>query len=147
MVGGDADAVAQVEPVFRDLAPKDGYAHAGPSGAGHFTKMVHDGIEYGLMQAYAERFDVLRGSEFDLELARDRRHLALWIGRPFVAARAAVRRVEQEGGHLETIRGYVDDSGEGRWTIAEAIPEAVPLPVITAALSQGSRRGRTTCPR
>src|SRR4051812_12573932 len=68
MVGGDAEAVAQVEPVFRDLAPEDGYAHVGASGAGHFVKMVHNGIEYGLMQAYAEGFDVMQASEFDLDL-------------------------------------------------------------------------------
>ena len=68
MVGGDDDAVAQVEPIFLDLAPTDGYAHVGAAGAGHFTKMVHNGIEYGLMQAYAEGFEVLKSSEFDLDL-------------------------------------------------------------------------------
>jgi 6-phosphogluconate dehydrogenase len=134
MVGGDTDAVAQVEPVFRDLAPKDGYAHVGPSGAGHFTKMVHNGIEYGLMQAYAEGFDVMRGSEFDLDL-----HEIAGIWRYGSVVRSWLLELlyaafEQEGGHLEAIRGYVEDSGEGRWTIAEAIAEDVPVPVITAAL-------------
>ncbi len=134
MVGGDDDAVAQVEPVFRDLAPTDGYAHVGPSGAGHFTKMVHNGIEYGLMQAYAEGFDVMRGSEFDLDL-----HEIAGIWRYGSVVRSWLLELlyaafEQEGGHLEAIRGYVEDSGEGRWTIAEAIAEDVPVPVITAAL-------------
>jgi len=134
MVGGDDDAVAQVEPVFRDLAPTDGYAHVGASGAGHFTKMVHNGIEYGLMQAYAEGFDVMRGSEFDLDL-----HEIAGIWRYGSVVRSWLLELlyaafEKEGGHLEAIRGYVEDSGEGRWTIAEAIAEDVPVPVITAAL-------------
>jgi 6-phosphogluconate dehydrogenase len=134
MVGGDADAVAQVEPVFLDLAPTDGYAHVGASGAGHFTKMVHNGIEYGLMQAYAEGFDVLRGSEFDLDL-----HEIAGIWRYGSVVRSWLLELlyaafEKDGGHLEAIRGYVEDSGEGRWTIAEAIAEDVPVPVITAAL-------------
>ena len=134
MVGGDDDAVAQVEPVFRDLAPEDGYAHVGAAGAGHFVKMVHNGIEYGLMQAYAEGFEVMEKSEFDLDLHDDRGHLAVRIGRAVVAARAARQRVRAEGSHLEKIRGYVEDSGEGRWTIHEAMAEDVPVPVITAAL-------------
>ena len=134
MVGGDADAVAQVEPVFLDLAPADGYAHVGASGAGHFTKMVHNGIEYGLMQAYAEGFDVMRGSEFELDL-----HEIAGIWRYGSVVRSWLLELlyaafEQEGGRLEKIRGYVEDSGEGRWTIAEAIAEDVPVPVITAAL-------------
>ena len=134
MVGGDADAVAQVEPVFRDLAPEDGYAHVGASGAGHFTKMVHNGIEYGLMQAYAEGFDVMQASEFDLDL-----HEIAGIWRYGSVVRSWLLELlhaafEQDGSRLEAIRGYVDDSGEGRWTIAEAIAEDVPVPVITAAL-------------
>jgi 6-phosphogluconate dehydrogenase len=134
MVGGDDDAVAQVEPVFRDLAPKDGYAHVGASGAGHFTKMVHNGIEYGLMQAYAEGFEVMSASEFDLDL-----HEIAGIWRYGSVVRSWLLELlhaafEKEGSHLEKIRGYVDDSGEGRWTIAEAIAENVPVPVITAAL-------------
>ena len=88
MVGGDDEAVAEVEPAFRSLAPEDGYAHVGPSGAGHFVKMVHNGIEYGLMQAYAEGFEVMAKSELDLDLKDDRRHLALRLGRPLVAPRA-----------------------------------------------------------
>jgi 6-phosphogluconate dehydrogenase len=134
MVGGDDNAVAQVEPVFRDLAPEDGYAHVGASGAGHFTKMVHNGIEYGLMQAYAEGFEVMKESEFDLDL-----HEIAGIWRYGSVVRSWLLELlhaafEKEGRHLEHIRGYVDDSGEGRWTIAEAIAEDVPVPVITAAL-------------
>jgi 6-phosphogluconate dehydrogenase len=134
MVGGDDAAVAQVEPVFRDLAPEDGYAHVGASGSGHFTKMVHNGIEYGLMQAYAEGFEVMKESEFDLDL-----HEIAGIWRYGSVVRSWLLELlhaafEKEGGQLEHIRGYVDDSGEGRWTIAEAIAANVPVPVITAAL-------------
>jgi 6-phosphogluconate dehydrogenase len=134
MVGGDADAVAQVEPVFRDLAPEDGYAHVGGAGAGHFTKMVHNGIEYGLMQAYAEGFAVMEKSEFGLDL-----HEVAGIWRYGSVVRSWLldllyNAFEAEGKDLEKIRGYVEDSGEGRWTIAEAIAEDVPVPVITAAL-------------
>jgi 6-phosphogluconate dehydrogenase len=134
MVGGDDDAVALAEPVFLDLAPPDGYAHVGAAGAGHFTKMVHNGIEYGLMQAYAEGFEVLKSSEFDLDLQaiagiwRYGSVVRSWLLELLYAA------FEKEGRHLEAIRGYVEDSGEGRWTIAEAINEDVPVPVITAAL-------------
>jgi 6-phosphogluconate dehydrogenase len=134
MVGGDGDAVAQVEPVFLDLAPENGYAHVGASGAGHFTKMVHNGIEYGLMQAYAEGFAVMEKSEFGLDL-----HEIAGIWRYGSVVRSWLLDLlhtafEEDGGDLEKIRGYVDDSGEGRWTIAEAIAEDVPVPVITAAL-------------
>jgi 6-phosphogluconate dehydrogenase len=134
MVGGDDDAVAQVEPVFRDLAPDDGYAHVGGSGAGHFVKMVHNGIEYGLMQAYAEGFEVMKQSEFELDL-----HEIAGIWRYGSVVRSWLLELlhaafEKEGSQLEKIRGYVEDSGEGRWTIAEAIAEDVPVPVITAAL-------------
>jgi len=134
MVGGDADAVAQVEPVFKDLAPEDGYAHVGPAGAGHFVKMVHNGIEYGLMQAYAEGFEVMKSSEFELDL-----HEIAGIWRYGSVVRSWLLELlhaafEVEGGQLEKIKGYVEDSGEGRWTIHEAMAEDVPVPVITAAL-------------
>jgi len=134
MVGGDDEAVALVEPVFRDLAPEDGYAHVGGSGAGHFTKMVHNGIEYGLMQAYAEGFEVMEKSGFDLDL-----HEIAGIWRYGSVVRSWLLELlyaafEKEGKDLEKIRGYVEDSGEGRWTIAEAIAEDVPVPVISAAL-------------
>jgi 6-phosphogluconate dehydrogenase len=134
MVGGDDEAIAAVEPVFRTLAPENGYAHVGPSGAGHFVKMVHNGIEYGLMQAYAEGFEVMERSEFELDL-----HEIAGIWRYGSVVRSWLLELlyaafEEEGGHLEKIRGYVDDSGEGRWTIAEGIAENVPVPVISAAL-------------
>ena len=134
MVGGAAEAVALLEPVFRSLAPVDGYAHAGPVGAGHFSKMVHNGIEYGLMQAYAEGFEILKESEFDFDLAelsgiwRYGSVVRSWLLDLVHAAFVA------EGDDLARIRGYVEDSGEGRWTVHEAIAENVPAPVITAAL-------------
>jgi 6-phosphogluconate dehydrogenase len=134
MVGGDDEAVAAVEPAFVTLAPPDGYAHVGSSGAGHFTKMVHNGIEYGLMQAYAEGFEIMQKSEFDLDLGeiagiwRYGSVVRSWLLDLLYAA------LEQEGSELERIRGFVEDSGEGRWTIFEAINEDVPAPVITAAL-------------
>ncbi|MDX6504949.1 MAG: 6-phosphogluconate dehydrogenase [Gaiellaceae bacterium] len=134
MVGGDQEPVARVEPVFKSLAPPDGYAHVGASGAGHFTKMVHNGIEYGLMQAYAEGFEVMKASEFDIDL-----HEVAGIWRYGSVVRSWLLELlhaafEKEGGELEKIRGYVEDSGEGRWTIAEAIATDTPVPVITAAL-------------
>jgi 6-phosphogluconate dehydrogenase len=134
MAGGDKRAVKQLEPIFNALAPPDGYAHVGPSGAGHFVKMVHNGIEYGLMQAYGEGFEVMKSSEFDLDL-----HEIAGIWRYGSVVRSWLLELlyaafEQEGSDLASIRGYVEDSGEGRWTIHEAIAENVPVPVITAAL-------------
>ena len=134
MVGGEDEPVRRLEPVFLSLAPTDGYAHVGGSGAGHFVKMVHNGIEYGLMQAYAEGFEVLERSEFDLDL-----HEIAGIWRYGSVVRSWLLELlhaafELEGGKLEQIQGYVEDSGEGRWTIAEAIAEDVPVPVISAAL-------------
>jgi len=134
MAGGDRAPVRRLEPIFTSLAPEDGYAHVGASGAGHFVKMVHNGIEYGMMQAYAEGFEVMERSELDLDL-----HEIAGIWRYGSVVRSWLLELlhaafEKEGGHLEAIRGYVDDSGEGRWTIAEAIAEDVPVPVISAAL-------------
>jgi 6-phosphogluconate dehydrogenase len=134
MVGGDDDAVQRLEPVFKDLAPDDGYAHVGASGAGHFVKMVHNGIEYGLMQAYAEGFEVMAKSEFDLDLADI---AGIWRYGSVVRSwllELLHDALEKGGNDLPKIKGYVEDSGEGRWTIAEAIAEDVPVPVITAAL-------------
>jgi 6-phosphogluconate dehydrogenase len=134
MAGGDKAPAKRLEPIFRSLAPDDGYSHVGPSGAGHFVKMVHNGIEYGLMQAYAEGFEVMKASEFDLDL-----HEIAGIWRYGSVVRSWLLELlhaafEKEGSQLEKIRGYVEDSGEGRWTIAEAIAEDVPAPVISAAL-------------
>jgi 6-phosphogluconate dehydrogenase len=134
MVGGDGDAVAIVEPAFRTLAPEDGYAHVGPSGAGHFTKMVHNGIEYGLMHAYAEGFEILRKSEYDFDL-----HDIAGIWRYGSVVRSWLLELlhaafEQHGSGLDDIAGFVQDSGEGRWTVEEAINEDVPAVVIAASL-------------
>ena len=134
MVGGDPDSFAAVEPAFKTLAPEDGYAHVGPSGAGHFVKMVHNGVEYGLMQAYGEGFDLLRGiEEFELDLAQI---AALWqhgsVVRSWLLELLERAFVEDPG--LEQIRGYVEDSGEGRWTVHEAVEAAVPVPAIALAL-------------
>jgi 6-phosphogluconate dehydrogenase len=133
MVGGDAAAVKKVEPIFLTLAPKDGYAYVGPSGAGHFSKMVHNGIEYGMLAAYGEGFEILEKSEFEYDLHQ----LAdLWLHASVVRswllelAEIAFR----EDPTLADVRGFVDDSGEGRWTVQAAIDENVPAPVITMAL-------------
>src|SRR5438067_6962805 len=134
MVGGDDDAVARLEPVFTALAPEDGYSHTGASGAGHFTKMVHNGIEYGLMQAYAEGFEVMAKSEFELDLADI---AGIWRYGSVVRSwllELLHDALEKGGNDLPHIKGYVEDSGEGRWTVQEAIAEDVPVPVITAAL-------------
>jgi 6-phosphogluconate dehydrogenase len=134
MVGGDSEHVAYLEPAFRTLAPADGYAHVGPSGAGHFVKMVHNGIEYGLMQAYAEGFDIMRASEFELDL---REIAGIWRYGSVVRSwllELLYNAFEQEGNDLEKIAGYVEDSGEGRWTVFEAINESVPTPVIASSL-------------
>jgi len=134
MVGGDAEPVQRLEPIFRTLAPEAGYAHVGPSGAGHFVKMVHNGIEYGLMQSYAEGFEIMDHAEYDLDL-----HEISGIWRNGSVVRSWLLELlhaafEQHGGKLEDIAPYVEDSGEGRWTITEAINENVPVPVITASL-------------
>jgi 6-phosphogluconate dehydrogenase len=134
MVGGDGEPVKRLEPIFTALAPEDGYAHVGASGAGHFTKMVHNGIEYGLMQAYAEGFEIIEHSEFDVDL-----HELSGIWRYGSVVRSWLLELlhtafEEHGNKLDDIAPYVEDSGEGRWTIHEAIAENVPAPVISAAL-------------
>ena len=134
MVGGDAEAVELLAPAFETLAPEDGWAHVGASGAGHFVKMVHNGIEYGLMQAYAEGFELMHHSEFDLDL---REIAGIWRYGSVVRSwllELLHAAFEQEGDSLERIAGYVEDSGEGRWTINEAINLNVPVPVISASL-------------
>jgi 6-phosphogluconate dehydrogenase len=134
MVGGEREAVAPLEPVFRSLAPVDGYLHAGPAGAGHYVKMVHNGIEYGLMQAYAEGFEIMHASEYplDLEAIAD-----LWNHGSVVRSwllELAVDAFKRNGPELENLKGWVADSGEGRWTVQEAIDRDVPAWVITQAL-------------
>ncbi len=133
MVGGDAAAFAQIEDFVKDLTEPGGYAHVGPSGAGHFVKMVHNGIEYGMMQSLAEGFEILQASEFPLDL---KQVAALWQHGSVVRSwllDLLVLALEQDPG-LEKIRGYVEDSGEGRWTVLNAIDESVPAPAITLAL-------------
>jgi 6-phosphogluconate dehydrogenase len=134
MVGGSKKSVAIVEPALRTLAPEGGYAHVGPIGAGHFVKMVHNGIEYGLMQAYAEGFDVMSAAdEFDLDL-----HEIASIWRYGSVVRSwlldLAERALRPGAGFDQIKGVVDDSGEGRWTALEAIDRGVPAPVIATSL-------------
>ena len=139
MVGGDVDAVGLCEPLFLTLAPEDGYAHVGPSGAGHFTKMVHNGIEYGLLQAYAEGFEILHKSGMGLDL---RRIADLWNHGSVVRSwllELLERAYAAEGQELERIRGWVADSGEGRWTVETALDLDVPAPIITLSLLQRFR--------
>jgi 6-phosphogluconate dehydrogenase len=133
MAGGPRDAFEVAEPILRALAPEKGYAHVGPSGAGHFTKMVHNGIEYGMLQAYAEGFDLLHASEFDLDL---RQIAVLWnqgsVVRSWLLELA--ERAFAKSPKLESLRGYVDDSGEGRWTVLEAVERGIPAGVIAQSL-------------
>jgi 6-phosphogluconate dehydrogenase len=135
MVGGDKKAFKKAEPLFKALAPKNGYAYVGPSGAGHFVKMVHNGIEYGMLQAYGEGFEMMEGSEFGLDLhqlARLWNHggvIRSWL---LELAESALAK----DAHLSKIRDYVEDSGEGRWTIQDAVDRAVPVPTIALSLFQ-----------
>jgi 6-phosphogluconate dehydrogenase len=134
MVGGDEEAVERLEPVFASLAPEKGWAHVGGGGAGHFVKMVHNGIEYGLMQAYAEGFELMHHSDYDLDL---REIAGIWRYGSVVRSwllELLYEAFAQHGSGLDDIAGYVEDSGEGRWTINEAINEAVPTPVMAASL-------------
>jgi 6-phosphogluconate dehydrogenase len=133
MVGGDRAAFERLEPIFSALAPQDGYAHVGAPGAGHFVKMVHNGIEYGLLAAYGEGFEILRNAELDLDLPtiagiwRYGSVVRSWLLELLVDA---FRRDPELGG----VSGYVEDSGEGRWTVQAAIEENVPAPVTALAL-------------
>ncbi len=136
MVGGPREAVEAIEPILKDLAPEDGYL--GPSGAGHFVKMIHNGIEYGMLQAYAEGFALLHAAPFPLDLRAISR---LWNHGSVVRSwllELAERAFAADPG-LQSIRGYVEDSGEGRWTVQEAIERNIPAPVITLSLLQRFR--------
>ena len=133
MVGGDAAAFADAEPLFAALAPEGGYARLGPSGAGHYVKMVHNGIEYGLMQAYAEGFELLDAYDEELDLAGV---AALWQRGSVVRSwllELAERALERDPA-LSGIRPYVEDSGEGRWTVIEGVERGVPVDAIAGAL-------------
>jgi 6-phosphogluconate dehydrogenase len=133
MVGGEAGVCQRLEPIFLTLAPPHGYLRVGDHGAGHYVKMIHNGIEYGMMQAYAEGFELMHASEYRVDLAAV---AALWnhgsVVRSWLLELTA--RALSEDGDLATLEGYVEDSGEGRWTLTEGIDRAVPLPVLTAAL-------------
>jgi 6-phosphogluconate dehydrogenase len=133
MIGGEKDIVAYCEPIFKTLAPPDGYGYMGSSGSGHFVKMVHNGVEYGMLQAYGEGYEILHASQFNLDLREITR---VWqhgsVVRSWLLDLAALAFAEDPG--LKDIRGYVEDSGEGRWTVETAIEESVPAPVITLSL-------------
>ena len=133
MVGGPPDAFKTVEPILAALGPEEGYAPVGPSGAGHYTKMVHNGIEYGMLQAYAEGFDLLQASDFDLDLHQ---LAALWnhgsVVRSWLLELA--ERAFAKDPKLEALRGYVEDSGEGRWTVLEAVERGVAAGTLAQSL-------------
>jgi 6-phosphogluconate dehydrogenase len=134
MIGGPAEAFARVEPIFRTLAQEGGYAHVGPGGAGHFVKMIHNAIEYAMLQAIGEGFECLHRSEFDLDLAQV---ADLWQNGAVVRSwllellRHALR---EEGNALERIGDHVDDSGTGRWAVEYALANGIPVPAISASL-------------
>ncbi len=133
MVGGEADDVNRIAPALKTLAPENGWAHVGAVGAGHYVKMVHNGIEYSMMQGYAEGFELMSKSEYKLNLARI---ADLWMHGSVVRSwllelAADALKSDQK---LEKLKGYVQDSGEGRWMIADAIEKDVPVPTLTAAL-------------
>ena len=133
MIGGEKDVVDRLEPIFKTLAPPDGYLHVGPSGAGHFVKMIHNGIEYGMLAAYGEGFELLKASQYELDLAKISH---LWnqgsVVRSWLLELA--ESAFQKDPQLAAIKGYVDDSGEGRWTVQEAIERSVPAPVLMLSL-------------
>ncbi len=133
MIGGEEPIFRRLEPIFRTLAPENGYGYMGGHGAGHYVKMIHNGIEYGMMQAYAEGFELLHKSPFGLELPAIAK---LWMQGSVVRSwllELAATALEQDP-RLEKIKGWVEDSGEGRWTVLDAIDRDVPLWTITASL-------------
>lgn len=133
MIGGETECFQRLEPLFKTLAPEEGYLHVGVSGAGHYSKMIHNGIEYGMMEAYGEGFEILRASGFNFDLAKLSH---LWM-RGSVIRSWLLELCENaftEDGDLSQIQGYVEDSGEGRWTVIEALEKNVPAPALTLAL-------------
>ncbi|MGI8401337.1 MAG: phosphogluconate dehydrogenase (NAD(+)-dependent, decarboxylating) [Gemmatimonadaceae bacterium] len=134
MIGASPDAFKLCEPIFKTLAPPDGYAHMGPPGSGHYVKMIHNGIEYGMLQAYAEGYEILHASkDFKLDL-----HKIAGVWNQGSVVRSWLNELAElafeKDGDLTDLRGYVEDSGEGRWTVQEAIDLDVPAPVITLSL-------------
>jgi 6-phosphogluconate dehydrogenase len=143
MLGGKREVFDAFEPVVKTLAPDGGYLYCGPAGAGHYVKMVHNGVEYGIMQAYGEGFDILHAADYDLDLAAIAN---MWNRGSVIRSwllELAARAFEREGNDLESITGWVADSGEGRWTVAEAIDHDVPAPVITLSLIERFRSRRS----
>ena len=133
MIGGNEAVFKQVEPIFRTLAPPDGYAYVGPSGAGHYAKMVHNGIEYSMLQSYAEGFEILKAASFGFDLIQLTR---LWNHGSVIRSwllELAEDAFERDP-DLAHIKGYVEDSGEGRWTLDEALDHAVPAPALAMSL-------------
>jgi 6-phosphogluconate dehydrogenase len=142
MLGGSREVFERFEPVVKTLAPENGYLYCGPAGAGHYVKMVHNGIEYGVMQAIGEGFDILHASDYGLDLAAVAK---MWNNGSVIRSwlmELAASAFDREGSDLEQIKGWVADSGEGRWTVAEAIDHDVPAPIITLALIERFRSRR-----
>jgi 6-phosphogluconate dehydrogenase len=133
MIGGEKAIVEQLEPIFKTLAPENGFAHVGASGAGHFAKMVHNGIEYGMLQAYGEGFEMLKASQFEFDLGKISH---LWnqgsVVRSWLLELA--ENAFQKDPQLSSIKGYVEDSGEGRWAVLEAVEREIPASVLTLSL-------------
>jgi 6-phosphogluconate dehydrogenase len=133
MIGGSEAMFKSAEPIFKSLAPVDGYAYVGPSGAGHYSKMIHNAMEYGIMQAYAEGFEILKASPYQFDM---RQLSTLWNHGSVIRSwllELAQMAFERDP-ELKSIRGWVEDSGEGRWTLQEAIDHAVPAPSIASSL-------------
>jgi 6-phosphogluconate dehydrogenase len=142
MVGGKREVFERFEPAVKTLAPESGYLYCGPAGAGHYVKMVHNGIEYGVMQAIGEGFDVMHASDFELDLAAI---AELWNHGSVIRSwlmELAADAFKREGSNLDQIKGWVADSGEGRWTVLDAIDHNVPAPIITLSLMQRFRSRR-----
>ncbi len=133
MIGGEKTIVDQLEPIFKTLAPENGFAHVGANGAGHFVKMVHNGIEYGMLQAYGEGFEMLKASPFEFDLGKISH---LWnqgsVVRSWLLELA--ENAFQKDPQLSAIKGYVEDSGEGRWGVLEAVEREIPASILTLSL-------------
>jgi 6-phosphogluconate dehydrogenase len=133
MIGGEKAIVDQLEPIFKTLAPENGFAHVGASGAGHFVKMVHNGIEYGMLQAYGEGFEMLKASPFEFDLGKISH---LWnqgsVVRSWLLELA--ENAFQKDPQLSAIKGYIEDSGEGRWAVLEAVEREIPASILTLSL-------------
>jgi 6-phosphogluconate dehydrogenase len=143
MIGASPEAFAVCEPIFKTLAPEGGYAHMGPPGSGHYVKMIHNGIEYGMLQAYAEGYEILHASkDFKLDLGKI---AAVWNHGSVVRSwiNELAERAFTKDSNLDALKGYVEDSGEGRWTVQEAIDLDVPAPVITLSLLARLRSRQT----